>query len=76
MTVIISWFIVCRPGPHLAVEVALLSSPARGTGTASVQSVAGASVPTLAGEVAADAPGATGTTDGTVHSVPTWVEEG
>ena len=60
-------------GPHLAVQVTLLSSPARGTGAASVQSVAGASASTFAGEVAADPPGAAGTADGTVHSVPTWV---
>ena len=65
-----------QPPAHLAVHVTPLPPPARGAGAASVQCVAGPAVPTEAGEVAAQAPRATGAVDGAVHSMPAFGGEG
>lgn len=55
-----------NPITHLTVEFTSLSSPARSTGTVTIQWVARSSIPTNACGTTSQTPGATGTVDGAV----------
>lgn len=56
---------------YLAREFTFLSPPSWGTGTGSIQSITSPSIKTLAGQVTAQSPGATGAIYGAVHTMPT-----
>lgn len=56
---------------YLAREFTFLSPPSWGTGTGSVQSITSPSIKTLAGQVTAQAPRATGAIYGAIHTMPT-----
>lgn len=56
---------------YLAREFTFLSPPSWGTGTGSIQSIASPSIKTLAGQITAQSPRATGAIYGAIHTMPT-----
>lgn len=61
-------------GTHRAGQFAGVPQPAWGTGTGAIKRVAGSSIGTDASLIAVQAPGPTGTRQGTVQALPPWGE--